>query len=74
MFTSVFQSANPGHELNVALARKIRYSAVACQKPGLAFIPLAAESLGGWHEVAIAEVCKWGKLWQETPSRRRGRW
>ena len=31
-----------------------------CRRQGLAFIPLAAESLGGWHEVAVAEVRKLG--------------
>jgi hypothetical protein len=32
--------------------------AEACRRQGIAFIPLAAESLGGWHEVAVLELGK----------------
>ncbi len=32
--------------------------AEACQRQGIAFVPLAAESLGGWHEVAVLEINK----------------
>ena len=28
----------------------------------MAFIPLAAESLGAWHVVATAEICKLGRV------------
>jgi hypothetical protein len=29
-----------------------------CRREGIAPIPLAVEALGGWHEVAVAEVRK----------------
>ena len=32
----------------------------ACQEQGITFTPLAAESLGAWHPVAITEVTKLG--------------
>ena len=31
-----------------------------CRRQGLAFIPLAAESLGAWHQVAVGEMRKLG--------------
>ena len=32
----------------------------ACNAQGISFIPLAAESLGSWHQSAIAEIKKLG--------------
>ena len=32
-----------------------------CQAAGIAFIPLAVESLGGWHQVAVEEIKRLGK-------------
>ena len=32
----------------------------ACQQQGLAFVPLTAEVLGRWHEVAVSNVPKLG--------------
>jgi hypothetical protein len=49
-------AAEPGHALTVAFNRKVRHVAAACQREGIAFIPLAAESLGGWHPVAVTEL------------------
>ena len=34
---------------------------VACNAEGIVFTPLAAESLGAWHPVAIAEISKLGR-------------
>ena len=31
---------------------------VDCQRQGIKFIPLAMESLGGWHELAVGEIRK----------------
>ena len=53
-------AATPGSALLVAFNRKVRGAEEQCRRQGLAFIPLAAESLGGWHEVAVAEVRKLG--------------
>ena len=32
-----------------------------CQAAAIAFIPLAVESLGGWHQVAVEEIKSLGK-------------
>lgn len=53
-------AATAGHALNVAHDRKVKAVGEACQREGIAFIPLAAESLGGWHQVAVGEVKKLG--------------
>ncbi len=51
-------ATEPGHALTVAFDRKVGAVAEACRRQGIAFIPLAAESLGGWHEVAVLEINK----------------
>ena len=53
-------AANPGSALTVAFNRKESAAGELCRRQGLAFIPLAAESLGAWHEVAVAEITKLG--------------
>jgi hypothetical protein len=50
----------PGHALTVAYERKMRGAAEECRRQGIVFLPLAAESLGGWHKVAVAEARKLG--------------
>ena len=58
---TVFGAATtPGIALLVAFNRKVTGAAEQCRRQDLAFIQLAAESLGGWHEVAVAEVRKLG--------------
>ena len=57
----VVQAAvTPGHALQEAYKKKMQKSWEDCRRQGLAFLPLAAESLGGWHEVAIDQVKKLG--------------
>ena len=51
-------AAEAGHALTIAYNRKVRAVGEACQREGISFIPLAAESLGGWHKVAVQEVKK----------------
>ena len=53
-------AASPGHALSVAHKRKLDKSWDPCNRQGIAFIPLAVESLGAWHPSAIAEVNKLG--------------
>ena len=55
-------AATPGHALSVAHAyqRKLDKSWETCHRQGIAFLPLAVESLGAWHPNAIAEVKKLG--------------
>ena len=50
----------PGAALKVAHNRKVDGAAEACRRQGIVIVPLACESLGGWHEVADAEVRKLG--------------
>ena len=32
-----------------------------CRQQGISFIPLAADTLGGWHSVAIEQIQKLGR-------------
>ena len=53
-------AAHPGGALAKAYERKIRDTAQACQEQGLAFLPVAFETLGGMHQVAIGQLKKLG--------------
>ena len=53
-------AVTPGHALTFAYQRKLRGAAEDCRREGIAFLPLAVESLGGWHSAAEAEVKKLG--------------
>ena len=53
-------ATTPGHALEVAHKRKLDKSWEACNLQGISFIPVAVESLGGWHKSAISEVKKLG--------------
>ena len=53
-------ASTPGSALSVAFSRKMNSSGELCRRQGLAFIPLAVESLGALHEVAVGEVRKLG--------------
>ena len=56
---TVAQAAEtPGHSLDFAFNRKMRGTAEECERQGVAFIPLAFESLGGWHKTAEKQVKK----------------
>ena len=50
-----------GHALSVAYDRKIAGAAEACSQAGIAPIPLAVGSLGGWLPVAVEEVKRMAK-------------
>ena len=49
-------AAEPGSSLTKAFDRKRRETAEACQQQGLVFFPVALETLGGFHSVAIGQV------------------
>ena len=34
----------------------------ACRQEGIAFIPVAANTLGGWHKVAVEQIKKLGAV------------
>ena len=53
-------AVTPGHALTFAYQRKLRGAAEDCRREGIAFLPLAVESLGGWHSAAEAKVKKLG--------------
>ena len=50
----------PGFALEFAHERKLRGAEDLCRQQGLAFLPLVAESLGGWHPSAQKQVKKLG--------------
>ena len=53
-------AAEPGHALAQAYKNKMRGTAEQCDQQGIAFIPMVAESLGGWHKVALDQMRKLG--------------
>ena len=48
----------PGHTLTQAFNDKCRTTLQACEREGIAFIPLPVETLGGWHEKAVDQIRK----------------
>ena len=53
-------ATTPGSALDYAFANKVRGAEEECRAQGIAFLPMVAESLGGWHSVAEREVRKLG--------------
>ena len=53
-------ATTPGFALDYAHGNKVRGAEEECQAQGIAFLPMVAESLGGWHSVAEREVKKAG--------------
>ena len=53
-------ATTPGHALNVAYDRKMAGAGEQCRQQGIAFIPVVAESLGGWHPAAVEQIRKLG--------------
>ena len=49
-----------GHALDYAYGRKVNGAEEECRRQGIAFLPLVAESFGGWHSCAQREVKKLG--------------
>ena len=49
-----------GSALDKAFKRKVQGAAEACRQQGIMFIPVAAETLGGLHEVAVNQVKQLG--------------
>ena len=47
-----------GHAVVEAHRRKMTSTAEDCRREGIVFLPLAVESLGGWHSVAVEQVTK----------------
>ena len=53
-------ATTPGHAMKVAFDNKCRVTEDLCREQGIAFIPIVAESLGGWHKVALEQFSKLG--------------
>ena len=53
-------AATPGHAMTVAFENKCRDTEELCREQGIKFIPIVAESLGGWHKVALEQFRKLG--------------
>ena len=51
-------AATDGFALQKAFDRKVAKAGEDCRQMGLAFIPLAADTFGGWHGVASEQVTK----------------
>ena len=49
-----------GSALAKAFDRKVRDTAEACRQQGLVFLPVAVETLGGFHRVAVDQVRQLG--------------
>ena len=49
-----------GHALNYAYGRKMNGAHEECRRQGIAFLPIVAETFGGWHPEAGREVKKLG--------------
>ena len=58
--TLVQAATTPGYALSFTFDRKARGAAEDCMRQGIAFLPLAVESFGGWHSAAVGEVKKLG--------------
>ena len=52
----------PGHALRVGEERKMVAHADACRSIGVHFVPIVAETLGGWSEGAIDTITSIGRL------------
>ena len=53
-------ATTPGHAMTVAYENKCRIAEELCREQEIAFIPVVAESLGGWHQVALDQFRKLG--------------
>jgi sirohydrochlorin ferrochelatase len=65
-------AAEAGYATEAAYKKKMADSAEDCRREGIVFLPLAAESLGGWHPVAVQQVDKLASALAATRGRRSG--
>jgi hypothetical protein len=54
-------AAEAGAALEAAKSRKMAKSYEKCRRVGVKFIPLAVETLGGWHEDAVFHISAIGR-------------
>ena len=60
--TQAGAASTPGYALHVGEERKMAAHAEACRSVGVLFVPIVAETLGGWSEVAIDTIKSIGRL------------
>ena len=65
-------ATTPGHGAQEAFSRKWKAARDECLEEGIVFVPLALESLGGWHEAAVRELKKLGSALASQAQRGRG--
>ena len=53
-------AVQPGSALTKVFDRKVQGAAAACQQQGLIFLPVAMETLGGMHKVAVEQMKRLG--------------
>ena len=53
-------AAAAGGALEKAFKRKVEGAAQACQEQGISFLPVAVETLGGFHKVAVEQTQRIG--------------
>ena len=51
-----------GYALKVAEERKMAAHSTGCRDAGVAFVPLVAETLGGWSKEAVCQISRIGRL------------
>ena len=51
-------AATPGFAMDFQYGEKMDGAANACQQEGIKFLPIVAESFGGWHAVEEREIKK----------------
>ena len=55
-------AAEPGFALKVAEGRKLGSHNAACRAIGVSFIPIVAETLGGWSADSVVHIARIGRL------------
>ena len=55
-------AAEPGFALKVAEARKLGSHNADCRAIGVSFIPIVAETLGGWSADSVVHIARIGRL------------
>ena len=60
--TQASAASTPGYALHMEEERKMAAHAEACRSVGLHFVPIVAETLGGWSELAIDTIKSIGHL------------
>ena len=53
-------ATEPGYAMAQAYNNKMRVTADLCNAQGISFIPVVAESTGGWHKIAMEQLKKLG--------------